>query len=86
MWGMVANPPELAAWSGMKLDGGPARAMRAGDRVVFRAGILHITFDVLDVRAPRQLTLDIAMPFGIKNLERIQIAPIDARSCRVTFN
>jgi hypothetical protein len=58
----------------------------AGDRLVFRVGILHITFDVLDMQAPRQLTLDIALPFGVKNREQIQITPIDAHSCRTTFH
>ena len=48
--------------------------------------MLHITFDVLDMQAPRQLTLDIALPFGIKNREQMQITPIDANSCRTTFN
>ena len=41
-------------------------------------------FTVLDL--PRQLTLDIALPFGVKNREQIQITPIDANSCRTTFN
>jgi hypothetical protein len=45
----------------------------AGDRLVFQAGMLHIIFDVLDMQALRQLTLDIALPFGIKNREQIQI-------------
>jgi hypothetical protein len=38
------------------------------------------------VQAPRQLTVDIALPFGVKNREQIQITPIDANSCRTTFN
>lgn len=45
-----------------------------------------ITFDVIDLEAPRQLTLDIALPFGVKNREQIQITLIDASSCRTTFN
>ena len=48
--------------------------------------MLHITFDVLDVQVSRQLTLDIALPFGVKNREQIQITLIDASSCRTTFN
>jgi len=86
VWRLLTNPHDLAQWSGTKLVEGPARAMGAGDRLVFRVGILHITFDVLDLQAPRQLTLDIALPFGVKNLEQIQITPIDAHSCRTTFN
>ena len=45
-----------------------------------------ITFDVVDLEAPRQLTLDIALPFGVNNREQIQITLIDASSCRTTFN
>ena len=48
--------------------------------------MLHIPFDVIDMQAPQQLTLDIALPFGVKNLEQIQVTPIDANSCRTTFN
>jgi hypothetical protein len=85
-WRLVTNPHELAQWSGTKLVEGPARAVSAGDRLVFRAGMLHIIFDVLDMETPRQLRLDIALPFGVKNREQIQITPIDANSCRTTFN
>ena len=86
VWRLLANPHELARWSGTKLAEGPAGAVSAGDRLVLRAGMLHITFDVLDMHAPRQLTLDIALPFGVKIREQIQITPIDANSCRTTFN
>jgi len=86
VWRLVTNPDELAQWTATKLVEGPARAVRAGDRLVFRAGMLHVTFDVLDVQAPRQLTLDIALPFAVRNREQIQITPIDANSCRTTFH
>jgi uncharacterized protein YndB with AHSA1/START domain len=86
VWRLLTNPHELAQWSGTKLVEGPTRAVRSGDRLVFRAGMLHITFDVLDLQAPRQLTLDIALPFGVKIREQIQITPLDADSCRTTFD
>ena len=85
VWCLVTNPQELAQWTGTKLVEGPARAVSAGDRLVFRAGMLHITFDVLGMHASRELTLDIALPFGARNREQIQITPIDANSCRTTF-
>jgi hypothetical protein len=47
---------------------------------------LRITFDVLGMRPPRELTLDVRLPFRVTNHEQIQITPIDARSSRVTFN
>jgi uncharacterized protein YndB with AHSA1/START domain len=86
VWRLLTNPPELAQWSGTTLVEGPPRVVSAGDRLVLRAGVLHIIFDVLDMQAPRQLTLDIALPFGVTNREQIQITPIDANSCRTTFN
>ena len=46
----------------------------------------RITFDVLDMRPPRQLSLDVGLPFGVTNHEQIQITPIDAHSSRVTSN
>jgi uncharacterized protein YndB with AHSA1/START domain len=86
VWRLLTDPHELAQWTGTKLVEGPARIVSAGDRLVFRAGVLHITFDVLDMQAARQLTLDIGLPFGVRNHEQIQITPIDANSCRTTFN
>ncbi len=86
VWRLLTNPHELAQWSGTKPVEEPARTMSVGDRLVFRAGMLHITFDVLEMQATRQLTFDIGLPFGVKNREQIQIAPIDANSCRATFS
>jgi len=86
IWRLVTDPLELARWSGTRLVEAPTRAIRAGDLLVFRAGVFAITFDVIALEAPRQLTLDIALPFGVGNREQIQITPIDANSCRTTFN
>ena len=86
VWRLVTEPRDLAHWSGTRLVEAPTRAIRAGDQLVFRAGVFLITFDVVDLDAPRQLTLDIALPFGVKNREQIQITLIDARTCRTTFN
>lgn len=86
IWRLVTDPRELAHWSGMRLVEAPARAISSGDRLVFRAGVFAITFDVVDIQAPRQLTLDIALPFGVKNHEQIQITRIDSNSSRTTFN
>src|SRR6185295_6846288 len=86
IWHLLTDPRKLAQWTGTTLVEGAARPMRAGDRLVFRAGVLRITFDVLDMRPPRELTLDVGLPFGVTNHEQIQITPIDAHSSRVTFN
>ena len=86
IWRLVTDPRELARWSGMRLVEAPARAMSSGDHLVFRAGVFAITLDVIDIQAPRQLTLDIALPFGVTNREQIQITPVDSHSSRTTFN
>jgi len=86
IWHLLTNPRELAQWTGTRLVEGPAGPLSAGDHLVLRAGGLRITFDVLDMRPPREFTLDVGLPFGITNHEHIQITPIDARSSRVTFN
>jgi uncharacterized protein YndB with AHSA1/START domain len=86
IWHLLTDPRELAQWTGTRLVDGPARPMSAGDHLVLRAGGLRIIFDVLDLRPPRQLTLDVALPFGVMNHEQILITPIDTHSSRVTFN
>jgi uncharacterized protein YndB with AHSA1/START domain len=86
IWRLLTDPRELARWSGTTLVDAPARAVRAGDHLTFRAWVLPVTFDVLDAQPPRQLTLDVVLPLGITNREQIQITPIAGNSCRVTFN
>jgi uncharacterized protein YndB with AHSA1/START domain len=86
IWRLVMDPRELAHWSEMRWVEAPARAISRGDRLVFRAGVFPITFDVVDIQALRQLTLDIALPFGVKNREQIQITRIDSNTSRTTFN
>jgi uncharacterized protein YndB with AHSA1/START domain len=86
IWRLVTDPRELAQWSEIKLLEAPSRAMSPGDHLVFRVGMWHITFEVVDMQAPRQLTLDIALPLGIRNREQIRITPVDAHSCRTVFS
>jgi uncharacterized protein YndB with AHSA1/START domain len=86
IWLLLTDPRKLAQWTGLELVEGPACPMSAGDHLVLGAFGLRITFDVLDMRPPRELTLDVRLPFGITNHEQIQITPIDAHSSRVTFN
>lgn len=86
IWHLLTDPLELARWSGTKLvEGHGERAVSAGDRLILRAGIMHILFDVRELQPPRQLTLDIALPFGVSNREQVQITQIDETCCRVTF-
>ena len=48
--------------------------------------MFRMTLKVVDLRPPWQLLLDVRLPFGVTNHERIHITPIDADSNRVTFN
>jgi uncharacterized protein YndB with AHSA1/START domain len=86
IWHLLTDPRELARWSGTRLVDAPARAVSAGDHLLLGVGMLRIGFDVVEMQAPRQLTFDIALPFGVRNREQIQITAIDAHSCRTTFN
>jgi hypothetical protein len=86
IWRLLTDPRKLAQWTGTKLVEGSACPMSAGDHLPLGAGGLRITSDVLDMRPPGLLVLDVRLPFGVTNHERIQITPIDAHSSRVTFN
>jgi uncharacterized protein YndB with AHSA1/START domain len=86
VWLLLTDPRALAQWTGTTLVERPPGPLQAGDRFVLRAGVFRMTFDVLDIRPPRQLTLDVGLPFGVTNHEQIQVASIDAQSCRVAFN
>jgi hypothetical protein len=86
IWRLLTDPHQLARWTGTTLVGGPSRPVSVGDRLVLRAAVFRIIVDVLDISALKQLTLDVALPFGVMNHEQIQITPIDVHSSRVTFN
>ena len=86
IWRLFTDLRQLAQWTGTKLVEGSACPIGAGDHLVFRAGGLRITVDVFDMRPPRELMLDVELPFGLTNHEQIQITPIDAHSSRVTLN
>lgn len=63
----------------------PRAQSARGDQVVVRVGGARITFDVLEMRPPRHLMLDVQLPLGVTIHEHIQITPIDAHSSRLTF-
>ena len=86
IWQLLTEPRELAQWTGTKLAQGPARALRAGDLLVLRAGLFHARFEVLNAEPPQSLGLRIRLTFGIVNHEQIQITPAGSSTCRVTFN
>jgi uncharacterized protein YndB with AHSA1/START domain len=89
VWHLVTTPNELARWTDTTLIAAPDREVRAGHQLVLAAGVgrrMKVTFDVKDVVRPRALTLYISLPFGVTNSEVIQIVPVGADACRVTFN
>ena len=86
---LVMTPKELARWSDTKVVDAPDRELRAGDRLVLGAGIGHymkVTLRVQDAVRPRHLAVHIRLPLSVTNDEVIQITPIGADACRVTFN
>jgi hypothetical protein len=86
IWDLLTRADKLAEWSGAKLLDGPARPLEPGDRVVLGGFGMTLTVDVLGMEPLRQLTADVALPFGVVNHEVIQLSPIDAGRSRVTFN
>jgi uncharacterized protein YndB with AHSA1/START domain len=89
VWHLVAAPQELAAWTDTRIIEAPDGELRAGDRLVLGAGIGHrmqVVFTVRDAVRPRRLDLHIRLPLGVTNDEVIEILPIAADACRVTFN
>jgi uncharacterized protein YndB with AHSA1/START domain len=86
IWCLLTDPHELAKWTGANLVEAPGPAVSAGDHLVFRTGMFRINFDVVAVQAPRRLIFDVALPFGLRNREQIEITRINAGSCRTTFN
>jgi uncharacterized protein YndB with AHSA1/START domain len=86
VWDLLTDPRRLAQWSAAKLDKGPERSVRAGDRFILRKHGMRIGFQVLDVNPPRRLTLFIRLPFGIVNHEQVRLAVLSTTACRVTFN
>ena len=89
VWRLVTTPTELARWSDTKVIEAPDRELLAGDRLVLGAGIGHhmkVTSRVEDAVRPRHLAVRIRLPLGVTNNEVIQITPIGADACRVTFN
>lgn len=85
VWGLVANLPGYPAWADVKdvVSCEPAGPAVAGQHAVMRtvaAGLrFPVTFDVLEVAADvHTIELDIGLPFGLRNAERIvcqSIAP-----------
>ena len=97
IWNLLTQPRELAAWTGARLvecsthggptHDGPTEGLVAGDRVVLAPGFgMRVIFEVLAMDPLRQLALDAYLPFGVVNHEVIQISPVGAGGCRVTFN
>jgi uncharacterized protein YndB with AHSA1/START domain len=86
IWLLFTDPRKLAQWTGLNLVEGLACPMSVGDHFVLGAFGLRIAFDVLDMRPPRELTIDVRLPFGVTNHEQVQITPIEAHASRVTLN
>ncbi len=86
VWQRLTDP-SLLGWVDAKVVDAPARHLGVGDRVRFVASFrLPVTWSVLAIDPPRQIALDIQLPFGMAVQETIVLSRIDADSCRITFN
>lgn len=86
VWELLVRPDLFAQWAKCALSEGPRRPVTAGERFVFRKGPFHIRYEVVGVDAPRELALDIHLPFGVLNREVVRITPLGPERCRVTLN
>lgn len=86
IWHLLADPRQLAQWSGAKLDEGPQRPVRAGDRFILKKRGMRIRFLVVDAQPLQHLNLDVQLPLGIVNHELVQLTVLRTAACRVTFN
>lgn len=86
IWELFTRPETLDRWIGLKVDGPPARAFAVGDEVVLRRGPAKVSWKILAMDPPRELTMDIRTPLGIVNHEVVRISPLGDRRTRVTFN
>ena len=86
VWQLLVDPRQLAQLSGAKLDEGPERQVRTGDRFILTKRGMRLGFQVLDANPPEHLTLDVYLPFGVVNHEQVQLTVLSNTACRVTFN
>jgi uncharacterized protein YndB with AHSA1/START domain len=86
VWHLLADPRQLAQWSGATLDEGPQGLVRAGDRFVLRKRGMRVHFQVLDANPLQHLDLCVHLPLGVVNHEQVQLTVLRTAACRVTFN
>jgi uncharacterized protein YndB with AHSA1/START domain len=89
IWALLTTPRALAAWSETRLIQGPARELKAGDRLILGAGLAHripVSFLVREAVRPHRLAFDIRLPLGVTNEEAIRITPLGSNKSRVTYN
>jgi len=86
VWHLLADPRQLPQWSGAKLDAGPQRPVRAGDRFILRKRGMRVRFQVLEANPLQHLNLYVHLPLGIVNKEQVQLTVLSTAACRVTFN
>jgi len=89
VWRLLTTPVELERWAGVRIVRAPNRQLEPGDQVLFgagMAGMLTVVFHVREADPLRRLTLDVHLPLGVINYEKIVIARISDTECRATFN
>jgi hypothetical protein len=89
VWELITVPRHYPTWSDSLVVDAPARAIVPGDRIRLTTGpanAFKVMLEIIAVRAPEELTIDVHLPFGVLNHEVIRIGPITEQQCRVTFN
>lgn len=86
IWGLVTDAALIAEWSGTRLEQGPGRPLQPGDSLVLRKGPARIQIRVLAMEAPKELAMEIQLPFSVVNHEVIRISRGRDGLSRVTYN
>jgi hypothetical protein len=89
IWELLTDPSQYPRWADGVVVAGPSGRVQPGDRIVLATGPLRLfraRLDVVAMCASEELTLDIGLPFGLRNHEVIRITLAGEGACRVTFN
>ena len=88
IWKLIVDPQQLGSWIDAKVADAPRRPLEVGDRVGLLAGpghFLKVGIEVISLRELEELALEISLPFGLKNHEKVRLRALGSRT-RVTYN
>ena len=78
---------QLAEWTDTRAIEGPRdRTLRVGDRVVLSATFgLKVVLTVRALEFAHRFVADVSLPLSVINHTTLELAPLDAGSCKVSF-